>query len=68
MKVSDALALVTGGASGLGLAVARHVVAAGGKVVLLDVQDGPGRAAANELGADATFQRCDVTSEAEVNV
>jgi NAD(P)-dependent dehydrogenase (short-subunit alcohol dehydrogenase family) len=68
MKVSDALAVVTGGASGLGLAAARHVVASGGKVVLLDVQEGPGRVAVNELGADSTFQRCDVTSEAEVNV
>jgi NAD(P)-dependent dehydrogenase (short-subunit alcohol dehydrogenase family) len=68
MKINDALAAITGGASGLGLAVARHFVAAGGKVVLLDVQEGPGRIAARELGRGATFQRCDVTSEAEVNV
>jgi len=68
MKITDALAVVTGGASGLGLAVARHLVASGGKVALLDVQDGPGRIAAGELGGNATFQRCDVTSEAEVNV
>ena len=40
MRINDALAVITGGASGLGLAVARHVVAAGGKVVLLDVQEG----------------------------
>ena len=53
MKISDARAVITGGASGLGLAVARHLVAAGGKVALLDVQEGPGRAAAagrNRLG------------------
>ena len=68
MKIRDARAAITGGASGLGLAVARHLVAAGGKVVLLDVQEGPGRVAVDELGRDATFQRCDVTSEAEVNV
>ena len=67
MKIRDARAVITGGASGLGLAVARHLVAAGGKVVLLDVQEGPGRVAVDELGRDATFQRCDVTSEAEVN-
>jgi NAD(P)-dependent dehydrogenase (short-subunit alcohol dehydrogenase family) len=67
MKIKDARAAVTGGASGLGLAVARHLVAAGGKVVLLDVQEGPGRAAAATLGAGAAFLRCDVTSEAEVN-
>jgi len=67
MKLSDTRAVITGGASGLGLAVARHVSAAGGKVALLDVQEGPGRAAAAALGSGATFLRCDVTSEAEVN-
>jgi NAD(P)-dependent dehydrogenase (short-subunit alcohol dehydrogenase family) len=67
MKISDARAVITGGASGLGLAVARHLVAAGGKVALLDVQEGPGRAAAAALGSGAAFIRCDVTSETEVN-
>jgi len=67
MKISDARAVITGGASGLGLAVARHLVAAGGKVVLLDVQEAPGGAAAAALGSGAAFVRCDVTSEAEVN-
>jgi NAD(P)-dependent dehydrogenase (short-subunit alcohol dehydrogenase family) len=67
MQIKDARAVVTGGASGLGHAVARHVAASGGKVVILDVQDGPGRAAAAALGNDAAFVRCDVTSEAEVN-
>ena len=42
MKFADARAVVTGGASGLGNAVARHVVASGGKVVMLDVQEGAG--------------------------
>jgi NAD(P)-dependent dehydrogenase (short-subunit alcohol dehydrogenase family) len=67
MKIQDARAVVTGGASGLGHAVARHVVAQGGKVVMFDVQEGPGRAAAAALGGNASFARCDVTSEAEVN-
>ena len=67
MKIQEARAVVTGGASGLGNAVARHVAAAGGKVVLLDVQEGPGRAATAALGPNAAFVRCDVTSEAEVN-
>ena len=66
MKVQDARAVITGGASGLGLAVARRLIALGGKVAILDVQDGPGRAAASDLGARAAFLRCDVTSEAEV--
>ena len=67
MKLSDTRAVITGGASGLGLAVARHLSAAGGKVALLDVQEAPGRAAAAALGAGAAFGRCDVTPEAEVH-
>jgi len=67
MKMKDARAVITGAASGLGNAVARHVVAQGGKVTLLDVQEGPGQAAAAELGANARFAKCDVTSEAEVD-
>jgi NAD(P)-dependent dehydrogenase (short-subunit alcohol dehydrogenase family) len=67
MKIADARAVVTGGASGLGLAVARHIASAGGRVTLLDVQEGPGTAAAASLGAGAGFAKCDVTSETEVN-
>jgi len=67
MKLSDARAVVTGGASGLGLAVARHIAAAGGRVTLLDVQEGPGGEAAKALGNHAGFAKCDVTSETEVN-
>jgi NAD(P)-dependent dehydrogenase (short-subunit alcohol dehydrogenase family) len=47
--------------------VAKHISAHGGAVAILDVQEGPGRAAASGLGARAHFLRCDVTSEAEVN-
>ncbi len=67
MNIKDACAVVTGGASGLGFAVAKHVCAHGGRVVLLDIQEGPGRSAAALLGAHAHFLRCDVTSEIEVN-
>lgn len=67
MKIQEARAVVTGGASGLGAAVANHVVSKGGKVVVVDVQEGPGQAAAAKLGTNATFLRCDVTSESEVN-
>jgi NAD(P)-dependent dehydrogenase (short-subunit alcohol dehydrogenase family) len=67
MKIADARAVVTGGASGLGLAVARQVAAAGGRVTLLDVQEGPGAAAVAALGDRAGFAKCDVTSEEEVN-
>jgi len=66
MKIENACAVVTGGASGLGHAVARHLTALGAKVVILDIQEGSGRAAAAELGSEAAFVRCDVTAEAEV--
>lgn len=61
MQANQVKAVVTGGASGLGLAVAQRFVAAGGKVVLLDVNDDKGNAAAASLGA--SYVRTDVTSE-----
>ena len=67
MKIAEARAAVTGGASGLGLAVARHIVAQGGAVALLDVQEAPGLEAAAELGPRACFRHCDVTAEAAVD-
>lgn len=66
MNVSGMRAIVTGGASGLGQAVGRHLAQRGAHVTLLDVQEGPGRAAAESIGARATFLRCDVTDEREV--
>ena len=66
MQLNQVKAVVTGGASGLGLAVARHLVAAGGKVALLDVQDDKGEAAASEIGHGTRFFRADVTSEAGI--
>jgi NAD(P)-dependent dehydrogenase (short-subunit alcohol dehydrogenase family) len=67
MRIGEARAVITGGASGLGYAVARHVSANGGKATLLDVQEGPGQAAASQIGASASFVKCDVTSESEVD-
>lgn len=67
MKIAHARAVVTGGASGLGRAVAAHVAAAGGRVVILDVQEAAARETVAALGAAARFVRCDVTSEAEVD-
>ena len=67
MQPNASRAVVTGGVSGLGLAVARHLVAAGGKVALLDVNEDKGAAAVAELGeANARFFRTDVTDEAQV--
>jgi NAD(P)-dependent dehydrogenase (short-subunit alcohol dehydrogenase family) len=66
MKMSEAKAIVTGGASGLGLAVIERVIASGGRAAILDVQDAAGQAAATRLGARAAFVHCDVTSENDV--
>jgi len=67
MQLASARAVVTGGVSGLGLAVARHLVAQGGKVALFDVNDDKGAAAVAELGeANARYFRTDVTDEAGV--
>src|SRR5690625_1183250 len=66
MQLDQVKALVTGGASGLGNAVARHFVANGGKATLFDVNDEKGQAAAAELGDAARFVRTDVTDEDEV--
>lgn len=66
MEIRDTRAIVTGGASGLGLAVAEMIVAAGGKVALLDVNDTAGVEAVRALGPAASFHKADVTSEAAV--
>ena len=66
MDLASAKALVTGGASGLGLATAEKVVAAGGQAVLLDVNEEQGEKSAAELGERVSFIRTDVSSEDEV--
>lgn len=67
MQVSNVRAVITGGVSGLGFAVARRFVAAGGRVALFDVNDDKGAAAIAELGeGNARFFRTDVTDEAGV--
>ncbi|MER1973574.1 SDR family NAD(P)-dependent oxidoreductase [Psychrobacter alimentarius] len=58
--------LVTGGASGLGEAVVRAIVAQGGNVVIADLNESAGQALINELGDKARFIRCDITSGDDV--
>ncbi len=60
------LALVTGGARGIGAAIAEQIVADGGRVVVADVDETAGEALADRLGDRARFVRCDVTDEASV--
>jgi glucose 1-dehydrogenase len=64
------VALITGGAQGIGEACARRLVADGAAVVLWDLADGPGEALAAELrgaGARVRYRRCNVASKAEVD-
>ncbi len=63
MDLGKAKAVITGGASGLGLATAERVIAAGGQVVLLDVNEELGQASADQLGERASFIVTDVSSE-----
>ncbi|MBC3931829.1 3-hydroxyacyl-CoA dehydrogenase [Undibacterium curvum] len=63
MQIQHNVFIITGGASGLGAATAKMIVANGGKVVLADVQVEAGEKLATELGGQ--FVKCDVTSEAD---
>lgn len=64
MHVTDAAALVTGGASGLGLAAARALAAQGARVVIADLPSSRGAEVAAEQ--DLTFVACDVTVDADI--
>ena len=64
MQWAGSTFLVTGGASGLGAATVRSVVAGGGNAVIADLKDLEGNALAQELGQAVRFVRTDVTDEA----
>lgn len=61
MNLTDSVALVTGGASGLGLATARTLHEQGASVVIVDLPSSDGAAVAAELGERARFAAADVT-------
>ena len=65
LEIKGSVAVITGGASGIGLALARHWVQQGGKVVIGDVVDEALDQAKQELGAAVTTLHCDVTQEAQ---
>jgi NAD(P)-dependent dehydrogenase (short-subunit alcohol dehydrogenase family) len=66
MQLKNSVALVTGGASGLGEACVRNFIARGGKVSILDFAEDRGQKIAHELGKDALFCMTDITKEADV--
>ena len=67
MKLSGSVVLVTGGASGLGAATVRRLVADGARAVIVDRDEARGSALASELGADnAVFAKADVTDAAQI--
>jgi len=67
MRIDGCSALVTGAASGLGLATATALQAAGAAVVLLDLPGAPGAAIVSALGDRARFVAGDVTSAGDVH-
>jgi NAD(P)-dependent dehydrogenase (short-subunit alcohol dehydrogenase family) len=66
VNIDRKVALVTGGASGLGLATARALAKAGASVVIADLESSNGAEAAKELGNAARFAPTDVTSSDDV--
>ncbi|MGB9302528.1 MAG: SDR family NAD(P)-dependent oxidoreductase [Mycobacterium sp.] len=63
-RLDRKIAIVTGGASGIGAATSRALVAQGARVVVADVADRQGAALAADVGEHAVFQHLDVTDEA----
>jgi NAD(P)-dependent dehydrogenase (short-subunit alcohol dehydrogenase family) len=66
MKIAGSVALVTGGASGLGEATVRKLVSQGGRAVIVDLNADRGKKLAAELGDAATYAQADVSNADEV--
>jgi len=66
MQINETVAVVTGGASGLGEATVRAFVSGGAKVAIFDMNAARGEALARELGENAIFHAVDVTKEDSV--
>jgi 3-hydroxyacyl-CoA dehydrogenase / 3-hydroxy-2-methylbutyryl-CoA dehydrogenase len=67
VQVQNAVALITGGAGGLGAGAARMITGGGGRVVLVDLPSSPGKELVAELGADsALFVPTDITDTDQV--
>ncbi|MBY8976353.1 SDR family oxidoreductase [Rhodobacteraceae bacterium NNCM2] len=66
MLLQDKTAIITGAAGGLGYACAEAFLREGAKVIISDVTDEKGEAAAKALGPNCTYLHCDVTKKADV--
>ena len=66
MEISNKVALITGGASGLGLSTAKTLVESGAKVMLLDLNEDNAKAAVESLGGDSSYIIANVTEEESV--
>ncbi|OMP02351.1 Short-chain dehydrogenase/reductase SDR [Corchorus olitorius] len=65
-RLEEKVAIITGGARGIGEAAVRLFVKHGAKVVIADIEDAAGIALANSLAPSAAFVHCDVSSEEEI--
>lgn len=65
-KLEGKVALITGGASGIGKATAGKFISHGAKVIIADIQSHLGKETAQELGPSATYFPCDVTKESDI--
>lgn len=67
MDINNSVAVVTGGASGLGEATVERLLSGGGRVGIFDLNEGRGRALAAKHPGRAVFARVDVSDEAQVS-
>ncbi|MBT8342242.1 MAG: SDR family oxidoreductase [Desulfatitalea sp.] len=65
LNIKDAVAVITGGASGIGLALAHYWAKQGGKLVLGDIAETPLKEAAEQIRGETATVVCDVTQEAD---
>jgi NAD(P)-dependent dehydrogenase (short-subunit alcohol dehydrogenase family) len=68
MRLEGKVALITGGGSGIGRAIALEFAREGARIVIAEFDETSGAAVASEIGEAARFQKCDVSQEADVEV